>query len=309
MEATGVAAPPSGEQHEITAGSLSAVVTEVGATLRTFTLDGTAVLDGFDADERSEAGRGQVLAPWPNRLEDGSFAFEGRSGQAALNEPELGNAIHGLVRWMPWTVTNRTDSGVTLRAVIHPQPAYPWRLKLSLTYELSDEGIDVTTEATNESDTPAPFGIGFHPYFTIGTTHVNEAVLTVPATTTIAVNERSLPTRLLPVDGSEADFRDGRPIADARLDTAFTGLDRAADGVARVRLARADGTRTTTVWMDRSFGYVQIYTGDTLEPEVRRRRGVAIEPMTCPANALRTGDDVIRLAPGSTWQGAWGIAP
>jgi aldose 1-epimerase len=301
--------PPSGEQFAIAAGSLSAVVAEVGATLRDFTVDGDAVLDGFDADERSEAGRGQVLAPWPNRLEDGTFTFEGRSGRAALNEPELGNAIHGLVRWMPWIVGDRDERAVMLRSVIHPQPAYPWQLELSLTYELSESGMTVTTEATNTSGTPAPFGIGFHPYFTVGTARVDDAVLTVPASTTLAVNERSLPTGRMPVDGTGADFRDGRPIADAKLDTAFADLDRDADGLARVRFAHGDGKRATTVWMDTSFRYVQIYTGDTLEPVERRRRGVAIEPMTCPANALRTGDDLIRLAPGAAWRGTWGIEP
>src|SRR5262245_22954030 len=112
MDTIGLAAPPSGEQYRITAGSVSVVVTEVGATLRSFSADGEPVLDSFETDERSEAGRGQVLAPWPNRLEDGAYAFEGRSGQAALNEPELGNAIHGLVRWMPWLFVDRSERAV-----------------------------------------------------------------------------------------------------------------------------------------------------------------------------------------------------
>jgi aldose 1-epimerase len=306
MDATGVAAPPSGAQHRISAGGHEAIVTEVGATLRSFTSGGAAVLDGFDVGERSEAGRGQVLAPWPNRLEDGAYTFEGRSGQAALNEPELGNAIHGLVRWMPWLVDKLGERAVTLRTVIHPQPGYPWQLELLASFALSGEGLSVTTEATNASDSVAPFGIGFHPYFTVGTDVIDDAILTVPARTTLSVDERSLPSGRESV-GTATDFRAGRAIADATLDTAFTDLERDTDGIARVRLARQDGARTTTLWMDPSFRYVQVYTGDTLQPEERRRRGVAIEPMTCPANALRTGEDVIRLAPGASWRGSWGI--
>ena len=58
----------------------------------------------------------------------------------------------------------------------------------------------------------------------------------------------------------------------------------------------------------KGFRYVMVYTGDTLEPAGRRRRGVAIEPMTCPPNAFRSGIDVIELEPGGSWRGRWGIA-
>jgi aldose 1-epimerase len=136
---------------------------------------------------------------------------------------------------------------------------------------------------------------------------VDDAVLTVPAVATLTVDDRSLPIGEHPVDGTALDFRQGRPIGGTVLDTAFTGLERDADGVARVRLASADGARSLEVWMDAAYPYVQVYTGDTVEPEERRRRAVAIEPMTCPANALRTGDALIRLAPGASWRGAWGI--
>ena len=70
--------PPSGEQFEITHGSQQAVVTEVGATLRAYRVDGVEVLDGFGAEELATGGRGQVLAPWPNRLGDGRYTFEGK---------------------------------------------------------------------------------------------------------------------------------------------------------------------------------------------------------------------------------------
>ena len=65
--------------------------------------------------------------------------------------------------------------------------------------------------------------------------------------------------------------------------------------------------RRVELWMAEGFRYVMAYTGDTLEPVERRRRGIAIEPMTCPPNALRTGTDLIRLDPGSSWTSRWGI--
>ncbi|HEY6379895.1 MAG TPA: aldose epimerase, partial [Candidatus Dormibacteraeota bacterium] len=160
--------PPSGVQYELRSGAHRAVVTEVGATLRAYTVDGVDVIDGFDLAEVSPGGRGQVLAPWPNRVGDGRYTFGGRAGQAALNEPARRNAIHGLVRWLPWQPVSQAANSVLLRCVLQPQPAYPWRLDLSLEYSVAEDGLTVSAEATNLTDSTAPFGIGFHPYLTVG---------------------------------------------------------------------------------------------------------------------------------------------
>jgi aldose 1-epimerase len=296
--------PPTGEQHEIRRGAQVAVATEVGATLRSYSAGGLEVLDGFAVDEPSSAGRGQVLAPWPNRLDGGRYTFHGRLGTAAIDEPELGNAIHGLVRWLPWRLGSRTEDAVGLECVLHPQPAYPWRLELSVEYRLGADGLTVTTRAVNAYAEPAPFGIGFHPYLTVGVP-VDDARLTIPAACRLTTDDRALPVGEEDVAGTEFDFTGGRPIGATRLDTCFTDLARASDGRSHTRLETADVG--IDVWADGPFGYVQAYTGDTLQPAVRRRRGIAIEPMTCPPNAFTSGVDVIELDPGAAWFGAWGI--
>lgn len=301
--------PPSGEQHELRLGRHCAVATEVGATLRSYTVDDVHVLDGFGIGERSTSGRGQVLAPWPNRLDAGRYSFDGREGQAALDEPVKLNAIHGLVRWLPWRAVSRTESAVTLACVLHPQPGYPWRLALSVEYRLGDDGLTVTASATNFSDDPAPFGIGFHPYLTVGTPVVDVSLLTVPSRRRLVTDERGLPTGDQAVTGTEFDFTVRRPIASMRLDTAYTDLIRTDDGRTRIELDRPDGERGLTLWAGREFGYLMVFTGDTVQPPSRRRLAVAIEPMTCPPNALRTGSDLIRLASGASWSGSWGITP
>jgi aldose 1-epimerase len=298
--------PPSGEQHRIRQGAMEAVVTEVGATLRSFTVEGSDVVDGFAAEEISSAGRGQILAPWPNRLRDGRFSRYGFDAQAALDEPARGNAIHGLVRWLPWRLVSADDAAVELGCVLHPQPGYPWRLGLRVRYELSGEGLGVTLTAENRSDGPAPFGAGFHPYVTLGG-RIDDALLTIPAARRWSSDDRGLPTTDEPVADTETDFSSPRAIGSTRLDTAFSDLDRGDDGRARVVVESADGSDRVTVWAGRGFDYLMIYTGDTLEPVLRRRRGIAIEPMTCPANALATGAGVIRLQPGGSWSGSWGI--
>ena len=306
MASSEVVAPPSGEQHLIERDRHRVVVTEVGATLRSYSVDGVDVLDGFDLGEMSLAGRGQVLAPWPNRLEDGSYTFGDREGHAALDEPERGNAIHGLVRWVPWRLMSRTDDELVLGCDLYPQPAYPWRLELEVRYRITDEGLSVVSEATNHSVVAAPFGIGFHPYLTVGTGTIDDADLSIPARRSLLTDERGLPTEDQTVTGS-FDLSTPRPVEGLKLDTAFTDLIR-SDGRAEATLANPIDGRRLILWIDETFRYLMVYTGDTLEPQERRRQGIAMEPMTCPPNAFRSGVDVIRLEPGGSWRGRWGIS-
>jgi aldose 1-epimerase len=297
---------PSGEQIEIAHGDQSVVVTEVGAGIRSYTAGGRDVLDGYGVDQQASSGRGQLLVPWPNRIEDGSYVFEGRTHQLPLTEPANGNAIHGLVRWAAWTIAERADDRVLLEHVIHPQPGYPFTVEVSVELSLSNAGLLVRTLATNLGPDPCPYGAGAHPYLTLGTSTVDELVLTAPAGRVLVSNERGLPTGSESVDGTEFDFRAGRQIGETRLDNAFTDLERDPDNLARVMLRAPDG-RQLTLWMDEAYGYAMIFTGDPL-PDVARH-AIAIEPMTCPPNAFRTGGSVVRLEPGQSTSGTWGITP
>jgi aldose 1-epimerase len=298
---------PSGEQIELAFGEQQVVVVEVGGGLRTYAVAGRDVLDGYGVDELSSSGRGQVLLPWPNRVQGGAYEFAGRSYQLALDEPTAGNAIHGLVRWAGWTVAERTESRVVVRHTLQPTPGYPFRLELEIDYALTVAGLAVRTKATNASSEPCPFGSGAHPYLRAGTSTVDSLLLRAPARFVLDADEHGIPTGTHPVDGTEHDFRDSRPIGATKLDHAFTGLDRDGDGLARVELRHPDGEGGVSVWMDGSYGYAMLFTGDT-QPDVDRR-SIAIEPMTCAPNAFRSGDGLIVLEPGGSFEGAWGISP
>lgn len=304
-----VATLPSGRQFVIGHGRQQVVVTEVGATLRSYTAGDRDVVDGFAESELCSSGRGQVLAPWPNRLGDGRYRFEGRAGRAALDEPERGNAIHGLVRWLAWAPRSQAQNVLTMGCVLEPQPAYPWRLDLEVEYRLGRGGLVVTAEATNLDEAPAPFGIGFHPYVTVGTGTLDTARLQLPAARVLVTDDRGLPVGERHVGGSDLDFRVARPLGPTRLDTAYFALARDAQGVARAELRHPEEDRAVVVWMDAGFDYLMAYTGDTVDDEARRRRSIALEPMTCPPDALRSGTGLVTLSPGSRWRGSWGISP
>lgn len=279
---------------------------EVGGGLRAYSAGGRDLIDGYGPGDMSSSGRGQVLIPWPNRLQDGSYEFDGSRHQLPLNEPERHNAIHGLVRWAAWTVSTRNPQRVVTEHVLYPQPGYPFTLRLSIEYALSGSGLRVRTTATNIGTDPCPFGSGAHPYLTLGTATVDPLILRVPARTVLRSDERGLPIGTEAVDGTEYDFRKPRRIGSTRLDHAFTGLDRDEHGLACVDLLDPDHGTQVSLWAGESYPYLMLFTGDPL-PGINRR-SLAVEPMTCPPNALRTGDALIRLEPGSSFTGTWGIA-
>jgi aldose 1-epimerase len=298
---------PSGEQIEITHGDQRAMIVEVGGGLRTYAVAGSELLDGYGVDEMSPSGRGQVLIPWPNRIQDGSYSFDGERHQLPIDDIDEHDAIHGLVRWAAWTIGEREPHRVVIEHVLHPRPGYPFSLAVAIEYRLSDDGLRVRTTAANVGARPCPFGSGAHPYLTVGTGAVDSVILGAPGRTVLTSDDRGIPVGAEPVDGTAFDFRRPRPIESTRLDHAFTDLERDDDGLARVHLRAPHGGRSLTLWVDRSYPYLMLFTGDPL-PDVARR-SLAVEPMTCPPDSFRSTVGLIRLAPGESFTGNWGIRP
>jgi aldose 1-epimerase len=298
--------PLTGTQYEIEAGDYRATVTELGAGLRELEHAGTPLVTTYDADDLPPHGAGQLLTPWPNRIDGGRYSFGGVEHRLDLSEPASGNAIHGLTRWMPWTRASHERSEVTLRSVPHGQQGYPFALQVDVIYRLDGEsGLHVTVTAANKGSHPAPWGTGQHPYLKVATPTVDDCELTLPADRWLPVDKRGIPSGASrDVAGTDFDFRAARKIADTRLDHAFTGLRREADGLAWVRLV-AGGTGTA-IWVDAGYRWLQAFTGDALEPEYRRT-ALAVEPMTCPPNAFVSGEDLIVLQPRETVTCRWGL--
>jgi aldose 1-epimerase len=295
----------SGRQVEIVHGRQRATVAEVGGGLRTYTVGDVDVVDGYAVDEMCPSGRGQLLMPWPNRIADGAYEFGDVRYELALSEPSRHNAIHGLVRFANWSVESVGAGSVVMAHRLHPQPGYPFLIDLTAEYRLDDSGLRVAITATNRGDAPAPFGAGAHPYVRLGHGPIDGLTLRCPATTHYESDERGIPMARVPVEGSAFDFRRSRPIGDAVLDTAFADLVRDRDGRVTVDLTGPAGA--VSVWMGPAFTDLMLYSGDTLGDVGRRRRALAIEPMTCPPNAFRTGERLVTLAAGETFTGEWGI--
>jgi aldose 1-epimerase len=294
---------PTGEQYEIISGTQRAVVTEVGATLRSFSVDGRDVVRGFDVAEPSSAGRGQNLIPWPNRIRDGRYVFNGVSQQLALSEPDRHNAIHGLVTYVPWVLIDKQADAVTNRVRIYPQHGWPGTLEATITHRVGAQGLTVRVEATNIGTEDLPFGYGAHPYLTVGESTVDDVALTVPAASYLEVDDRLLPVRISSVAGTAYDLRGGPVLGSVNLDTALTDLDRGSDG--RWRVVLVLGERSVELWGDETMHWMQVFTGGP-----SRQSSIAVEPMTCGPDAFNPGPthhELRVLGAGETFVGEWGI--
>jgi aldose 1-epimerase len=286
-------------------GPHHASVTARGGAIRTYAVDGSKVIDGFEVDELPPAFNGAVLAPWPNRVRDGAWQWQGTELQLPITERSTQTALHGLVLWSEWHPVTATRNSVRLVNRVLPQPGYPFALLIEVTWSLNDDGLRCDLAVTNEGHVPAPFGIGTHPFFGIEGVGVDEMTLTVPAETWTPTDARLLPRPVLPTRGSKLDFTVARPLDGVALDTAFSNVTRSSDGRSTVILACRDAR--TEIWADESFGWWQIYTSDMLdEASGRHRRSVAIEAMTCGPDAFNSGIDLIVCEPGAAWRGSWG---
>lgn len=290
---------PTGTQVHLQSGDVTAQIAQVGASLRSLRVGGIDLVTPYPLDIPTPSCSGVVLTPWPNRVRDGLWNDEGTARQLAITEPKFTNASHGLLRFSAYEI-DQTDAAATLSATIFPQTGYPYLIETSVTYLLTDAGIEVIHVLTNRSADPAPVALGTHPFVTIGDVDPHELVLRIPAATAFETDERMLPTGTRPAD---AALRDGIRLGDASLDTGFTDLTRDGDGRVRTSLTAPDGRRVT-LWQGEGFDFVQVYTATNYPGH---DLAVAIEPMTAPADALNSGLGIRRLAPDESWTLRWGI--
>lgn len=293
-----------------------AVVSPWGASLRRYLFidaDGREIdiAWGYSGGRGKRGGQGDVLIPFPGRIGNGQYSFDGRTFQLECNDKEGPNAIHGFVRSLPWHIQesrpNRVAFGVRLDATTYADRGYPFSLRILVTYELNNQGLSCRFSVTNVGHKPAPVGVGFHPYFTVGTGIIDEAEAQIPGTGFLEFNERLVPSgTIYPVQDTPWDYRRFRPIAQQRFNHCYVNLERDTEGIAMAALRHVPSNRTITITMDVAFSSVVVYTGDAIADAPRV--ALAIEPMTCASDAFNHPEwGLKRLAPDETFSGCWGV--
>lgn len=279
---------PGGEVLTLAAGDYRATVVTVGAGLAGLTWRGGHVVVGHDPGELPVGYLGKTLVPWPNRITGGRYEFAGEAHEVPVNEHETGAALHGLLCWVAWDVAAATEDEVTLTTELAPRYGYPFWLRSTVTYRLDAEaGLTVSITSTNLGDAPAPYGASSHPYLSCDLAPVDECTLTAPGARVLEVDERLAPVGLRDVAG-DLDLREPRVLGGRRVDHAFTGLPEGGWSVTLEHPGTPFRAR-----MHADAPWVQVYSGEKVG-----RRGVAVEPMTCPPDAFNSGTDLVVLAPG-----------
>lgn len=178
---------PSGKQFEIAHGKQRATIIEVGGGLRVYETGGRSVLDPYPIDAMCDGAHGTVLLPWPNRLADGRYRFDGVDYQVAFTEPDKHNAIHGFLRWRSWHAREHTGNRVVMATTLHPMMGYPFSLDVAVVYDLGDSGLVAATTATHVGATACPYASGQHPCLSAG---IGRAILANGALTGSARRDR-----------------------------------------------------------------------------------------------------------------------
>ena len=301
---------PNGTRIDLAHGAYRASIASVGSTLRALEFDGHPLVTTFAVDELRPLYRGALLAPWPNRVVDGRYEFGGLERRLPINEHARGHALHGLVDWLDFDVVSAGSSQARLRGVVTARAGYPFTVAIDTWFALTEAGLVTTVTATNISADVAPYGVAAHPYLVAGTASIDQAWLQVPATQFLeATGERLLPGQVRQVaeaDDGVLDFRRSRPIGPTEIDHAYTGLEPAQDGTCTVRLTDSAGAGAFMRWNGQELPWLQVHTADRPEPHWNRR-GLAVEPMTCPPDAFNSGIDLIRLEPGASHTVSWTI--
>jgi aldose 1-epimerase len=297
--------PASGDQYLLELDGVRAEIASLAADLRSLSVDGVQLTEHVGLDVVAPMGCGMVLAPWPNRVRDARWEWEGETQLLDVTEPKLGNASHGLLRNTMYTLVEQAASSVTLGALIAPQHGWPFLLDTWVRFELQPDGLTVTHGVTNRSPRVAPWAVGAHPYFRVGDVPSEQLTLTLTGGTRLELDERSNPVAEHPVSG-EYDLRAGVTAGGLDLNTAFGDLANTGGRADVAWLTAPDGS-CTTLWADAAFGWVQAYTPADFPRADGTGFAIALEPMTAPPNALNSGVDLIHLQSGESWQGSWGV--
>ncbi|SDU63058.1 aldose 1-epimerase family protein [Jiangella alkaliphila] len=291
--------------HALELGTTRAVVSEYAAALRSLTVAGTELIEPHTADGPPPLAAGAVLVPWPNRVDGGRWTHDGVEQRLEVTEPAAGHAVHGLLLRTRYARGSSTAASVTLAAPVTPQPGHPFTLDTSVEYELTPDGVVVRHRLRNAGAGPAPVALGIHPYLRVGDVPARDLTLTVPGRRAFRIDERNIPTGTYDLTGTGDDLRAGVRVGDGPQHACFTDLD-VTGGVVTSSLRAPDG-RVVELWQEPAFGYVQMWVTDYFPGPGGPADAVAVEPMTAPPNALRTGEALRWLLPDETWTLTWGL--
>jgi aldose 1-epimerase len=249
---------------------------------------------------------GELLSPWPNRIRDGKYSFEGKNFSLPINEIRRNNSLHGFFYKLKWELVTQSKNKVSLAAtLIQDSSSYPTSLRMLVTYSLSSEGLQWTLSTKNSGKTVAPYGASIHPYLIADPmVGISGCTLFMDSSFYIEVDPiRLLPIQVRHVSHADFDFRGRSLIGERKIDHAFKLNSNLINN--RIEFI-APSRKGVWISSDNSAKWVQVHTADR-EGGSDSRNSLAVEPMTCPPDSFNSQEDLIELHPGDTHQMNWWI--
>ena len=286
----------NGTVVDLSAGDYRATIAAAGATLCSLTWQGRDLVAPFDpAAGLGLAYQGRTLAPWPNRVTDGRYSFGGADYELPRTEHATGASLHGMACWTTWQVRRRSCDAVEFALDLPGMPGYPFDVRLTASYTLSEDGLAAEVTACNEGASAAPVGLSTHPYLTVGSP-LEDCTFTLPGERVLTVDAAMRPVAVVGVEEAGLDFRRPTPMAGRRVDHAFTGLP-------ATWVARLQGPDGFAVEISSDAPWAQAFSADLPGLD---RGCLAVEPMTCGPDAFNRED--VSLDPGERLVLRYGIA-
>jgi aldose 1-epimerase len=256
---------------------------------------------------------GTVMAPFANRVKNGSYTFQGTT--YSLNDGSS-HAIHGLLpTTLPCTASTTLADSASLtlsHSFDGSDPGYPFAVTVDFCYTLDAGGLTIEVSARNvaEDGRAAPFMCGWHPWFCVG--DVADAVVHLDPRSSWNVCDHlgSIPGThadgyedVVP-NGTSTPFTrfDGEPLGDNFWDDGMKSVSPAAKvGTLETKIIDSASGDAAVLWQDAQHRFIQVYTGQAAAGVV------AVEPMSGSTDCFNNADGLIVLQAGEEWGGSFGV--
>jgi galactose mutarotase-like enzyme len=243
-----------------------------------------------------------LLHPWANRLAAFAYAACGRQVELDAASPLLlsdanGLPIHGIAGpKLSWTVVAEDAAGeaAVLAAELDFRgeallEIFPFPHRLRQDVRLDPSGLTITTTLTPTGPAPVPVSFGYHPYLMLPGVARKDWRVELPAMRRLVLDELQIPT------GDEEQYPGLAGRLDRDYDDGFAGLPD------RPRFALEGGGRRIEVEFLEGYPYAQVFAPPGQDY-------ICFEPMTAPANALRSGNGLRIAEPGGSYRAAFRVA-
>jgi galactose mutarotase-like enzyme len=240
-----------------------------------------------------------LLHPWANRLGGFDYTVGRRSveldpGSPLVVRDEHGLPMHGLLPGRRrWSVREAGDArllaDLDFTSDAELLAAFPFPHVLELDARLRDGVLEIDTTVSAAGDEPVPIAFGWHPYLRLPGVARADWEVRLPVLRRLVLDERQIPTG----ETEDVEPFDG-PLGQMTFDD---GFDRLAQ--APVFELRGGGRRIAVEFVE-GYRVAQVFAPSQFD-------AVSFEPMTAPANALRSGEDLAHARPGEPYRAGFRI--